>query len=139
MNGFTNFLLHFIFIATFLFLFIVSIIILRPFRIHRKRPVTTIALKVSYLVYLVVFLVLAYLVLFYSEVPKASESPTNDSLFNIYYAIVIFSFITPNLAIMLRRKVDKFRIAYNLVFTSINLFVILALVFILYSYPWKFV
>ena len=55
MNGFLNFLLHLIFIATFVFLYVVSIIILRPFRKHRKRPVSTIALKMSYLLYLAVF------------------------------------------------------------------------------------
>jgi hypothetical protein len=133
-----NFLLHFIFIATFFFLYIVSIIILRPLRIHRKRPVSTISLKVSYLAYLIVFLVLAYLVLFFSDVPKDDQDQSGDSLFNIYYAIVIFSFFIPNIAIMLRRKVDKLRTAYNIIFTAVNLFVILALSFILYTYPWKF-
>jgi len=133
-----NILLHFIFIATFLFLYIVSIIILRPFRVHRKRPVSTIALKVSYLLYLAVFLVMAYMVLFFSEMPKEEDARSGDEMFTIYYVIVIFSFFVPNLGVMLRRKVDKLRPAYNVLFTMVNVFVIVALSFILYTYPWRF-
>ena len=50
-----NFLLHFIFITAFLLVYVVAIIILKPFRKHRKRPVSTITLKISYLVYLAAF------------------------------------------------------------------------------------
>jgi len=40
MNNFFQFLLHFIFIATFLFVYIIAIIILKPFRLHRKRKIS---------------------------------------------------------------------------------------------------
>ncbi len=50
-----TFLLHFIFIAAFLLIYIIAIIILKPFRMHRKRPVSTIFIKASYLVYLACF------------------------------------------------------------------------------------
>jgi len=64
MNNFFQFLLHFIFIATFLFVYIIAIIILKPFRLHRKRKFSTITLKLSYLIYLAFFLGFVYLVLF---------------------------------------------------------------------------
>ncbi len=41
-----TFLLHFIFIAAFLLIYIIAIIVLKPARIHRKRPVSTISIKV---------------------------------------------------------------------------------------------
>jgi hypothetical protein len=136
MNEFLNFLLHSVFIATFLILFIVSFVILRPFRMHRSRPKSTISLKISYLLYLIVFLVLAYLVLFFNGVPTETEEPGFDSGFTIYYIIVIISFIIPNLTIMLRRKFKKFREFYNVFFASLNILITLALLYIMYIVPW---
>jgi len=133
-----NFLLHFIFIATFLSIFVVSIILLKPFRKHRKRNASTIALKISYLLYLFVFLLLSYLVLFYSRVREEMEDPGVNNSYVIYYIAVIVSFFVPNLGIMLRRKIKKFRNEYNLIFTGINILVILVLLFILYTIPWEF-
>jgi len=133
-----NLLLHLIFIATFIFLFVVSIIILRPFRIHRKRTVSTIALKVSYLIYLLTFLILAYLVLFYSGARSESEEPISKDPYLLYYVAVILAFFIPNLGIMMRRKFDKLRNQYNYIFTGINLFTVLILAFIIYTMPWDF-
>jgi len=132
-----NFLLHLIFIATFVFLFVVSIIILRPFRVHRKRAISTISLKVSYLVYLLVFLLLAYLALFYSGSLSTEEDQPGKNPFLIYYIAVIFAFFIPNLGIMFRRKITKFRSQYNIIFTTINLFTTLVLAFIIYIMPWE--
>ena len=133
-----NLLLHLVFITTFVILFIVSIIILRPFRIHKKRAVSTISLKVSYLVYLSAFLLLAYLVLFYSETPPVEEEPAGKNRFMIYYIAVIIAFFIPNLGIMLRRKFNNFRTQYNVIFTAVNLFTTLVLAFIIYTIPWEF-
>lgn len=138
MSIFLNFLLHTVFIATFLLLFIVSVIILRPFRIHRKRPKSTISLKLSYLIYLVIFLLLSYLVLFFNGKGVIEEDPVEDNSFYIYYAIVIFSFIVPNMAIMLRKKIKRFRETYNVVFTIVNVIIGLALIHIITIIPWKF-
>jgi uncharacterized membrane protein YqaE (UPF0057 family) len=133
-----NFLLHLVFIATFIILYVVSIIILRPFRIHPKRPVSTITLKVSYLIYLLTFLLLAYLVLFYSGSSVEEEEPTRKNPYVIYYVAVILAFFIPNLGIMLRRRFYKFRTQYNLIFTAVNLFTTLILALIIYTMPWEF-
>jgi len=114
-------------------------VILKPFRIHQKRPVSTIALKVSYLFYLLAFLLLAYLVLFYSSVPSEDEeNPVGKNPFLIYYITVILAFFIPNLGIMLRRRFNKYRTKYNIIFTAINLFTMLVLSFIIYIIPWEF-
>jgi len=124
-----NFLLHFIFIAVFLFLFVVSLIILKPFRIHKKRPYSTISLKLSYLIYLLSFLVLAYLLLFFSRIRgEVEENSIND--FTIYYIIIIVAFLLPNIGIMLRRKVKRLRTQYNVIFTAINLGITFILIFL---------
>ncbi len=138
MSVFLDFLLHVVFIATFLLLFIVSIIIIRPFRIHRKRPKSTISLKLSYLIYLVIFLLLSYLVLFFNGKSALEEEPIEDTSFFIYYGVVITAFIVPNLAIMLRRKIKRFREAYNIVFTIVNVLISLALIHIITIIPWEF-
>jgi len=138
MNGFLNFLLHLIFIATFVFLYVVSVIILRPFRVHRKRPVSTIALKTSYLLYLVVFLVLAYMVLFHAGTPPETEDPGADRYLNVYYAVVITAFFVPNLAIMIRRKIGHFRTQYNIIFSIVNILISLSLAYIIFSLNWEF-
>jgi len=133
-----NFLLHLIFIATFIFLFVVSIVILRPFRIHKKRAVSTISLKVSYLIYLFSFLILAYLVLFYSGNRSNSDESIGKDPYLLYYIAVILAFFIPNLGIMIRRRFTKFRNQYNFIFTAINLFTSLILAFIIYTMPWDF-
>jgi uncharacterized membrane protein YhaH (DUF805 family) len=117
---------------------VVSIIILRPFRIHRKRTISTIALKVSYLIYFLSFLILAYLVLFYSGTRSESEEPISKDPYLLYYVAVILAFFIPNLGIMMRRKFDKLRNQYNYIFTGINLFTVLILSFIIYTMPWDF-
>lgn len=135
MNGFLNFFLHFIFIATFIFLIVVSFILLRPFRVHSTRRVSTMALKLSYLVYLIVFITLVYLVLFFSEIPGEDEAWADDWMMKICYIIIIISFFIPNLAIMLRRKVKKLRKEYNVIFTVVNAVIALALLFVMRCFP----
>ena len=138
MSLFLNFLLHAVFTATFLLIFIVSVIIVRPFRIHRKRPKSTISLKLSYLIYLVIFLLLSYLVLFFNGKDVIEEESIEDNSFYIYYGIVIFSFIVPNLAIMLRRRIKRFRETYNVTFTIVNVITSLVLIHIISIIPWNF-
>lgn len=137
MNIFLNFLLHFIFIATFLFLYVVSIIIIRPFRKHKIRNNSTIFYKLSYLVYFLIFIVLSYLVLFFSSADY-QDSTTIDPVYKIYYAIVGFAFVVPNLAIMFRRKAEIIRSSYNIFFGILNLIISVLLLYIIYAVPWKF-
>jgi len=133
-----NLMLQIIFITSFILLFAVVISILKPFRIHRKRKFSTIFLKVSYLVYLVIFLLLAYLVLFNTgELPEKEKTSGKNPLM-IYYVAVILAFIIPNLGIIFRRKFNKFRSQYNVIFTGLNLLTVLVLAFIIYIMPWEF-
>ena len=138
MNNFFQLLLHLIFIATFLFIFIIAVIILKPFRIHRKRKVSTIAIKVSYLLYLAFFLGFVYLVLFFADNTISEDEAMEMNTSAIYYVIVLMAFFLPNIGIMIRRRFKKNRIRYNYLVTIMNFLTIVALVFLLTSIRWKF-
>jgi cytochrome bd-type quinol oxidase subunit 2 len=138
MNNFFQFLLHFIFIATFLFVYIIAIIILKPFRFHRKRKMSTLALKLSYLVYLALFLAFVYLVLFFADSEVDSEERMQNGTSALYYIIVLVSFFIPNIGIMIRRRFKKNRGSFNLLVTAANFLVIIALIFLMSQVKWDF-
>lgn len=138
MNNFFQFLLHFIFIATFLFVYIIAIIILKPFRLHRKRKVSTISLKLSYLIYLAFFLAFVYLVLFFADNEVNTEENMENGTSVVYYVIVLVSFFIPNIGIMIRRRFKKNRGIYNYLVTALNFIIIMALVFMMSQVQWDF-
>ncbi len=138
MNNFFQFLLHFIFIATFLFVYIIAIIILKPFRLHRKRKVSTISLKLSYLIYLAFFLAFVYLVLFFADNEVNTEENMENGTSAVYYIIVLVSFFIPNIGIMIRRRFKKNRGIYNYLVTALNFIIIMALVFMMSQVQWNF-
>ena len=138
MNNFFQFLLHFIFIATFLFVYVIAIILLKPFRLHRKRKISTVTLKISYLLYLAFFLAFVYLVLFFADSEVNTEEIINDGTSVIYYIIVLVSFFIPNIGIMIRRRFKQNRNTFNYLVTSINFLIILALVFMMNQVKWDF-
>jgi hypothetical protein len=133
-----NFLLHFIFIAAFLLVYVIAIIILKPFRMHRKRPVSTITLKTSYLIYLAAFILLAYLVLFFSMTSEPTEEATDEKIFNVFTIFSVFAFFIPNVGIMTRRNIKAWRVTYNYVFTAINLVIACGLIYYITDLPWQF-
>ena len=108
------------FLIGFIILFIVTIVILKPFRYHKRRQKSTIMLKMSYVLYLASFEVFTYLLLFGNK-----ENPSNemayDTIFNVHFIFFITSAIVPNIGIMIRRKVRKKRIEYNLIVSLVNL------------------
>jgi len=138
MNNFFQFLLHFIFIATFLFVYIIAIIILKPIRLHRKRKLSTISLKISYLVYLAFFLAFVYLVLFFADNEVNTEENMENGTSAFYYIIVLLAFFLPNIGIMIRRRFKDNRSKYNYLVTAVNFLIILALVFLMSQVQWDF-
>ena len=133
-----NFLLHFIFIASFLLIYIVAIIILKPFRVHHKRPVSTIFIKVSYLVYLACFMLLAYLVLFYSADIEPEDDTSEERILNLFTLFSVLAFFIPNIGIMIRRRIRTWRVAYNYLVTSLNFLFSVGLLWFIKDMPWQF-
>ena len=133
-----NLLLHFIFIAAFLLIYIIAIIILKPFRIHRKRPMSTIFLKASYLIYLACFLLMAYLILFFSATTDPSEDVDEERILNLLTIFSVLAFFIPNIGIMIRRRISNWRVTYNYVVTALNILISLGLVWFILDMPWQF-
>lgn len=133
-----NFLLHFIFIAAFLLIYIIAIIILKPFRIHRKRPVSTILLKASYLIYLACFLLMAYLILFFSASSEAAEEVDEEKILNMLTVFSIFAFFIPNIGIMIRRRIVSWRVTFNYVAAALNFIIALGMLWFIMDLPWEF-
>jgi len=133
-----NFLLHFIFIAAFLLIFIIAIIILKPFRIHRKRPMSTIFLKASYLLYLACFLLMAYLILFFSATTEPSEDVDEERILNLLTIFSVLAFFIPNIGIMIRRRITTWRVSYNYLVTALNVLISIGLIWFILDLPWQF-
>ncbi|HKK63944.1 MAG TPA: hypothetical protein VJ951_15370 [Bacteroidales bacterium] len=133
-----GFFLHFIFITAFLLLYVISIIVLQPFRIHRKRPVSTISLKVSYLIYMASFMLLAYFVLFYSVNQEPAEDLSEESIITWFSIFSILAFFIPNIGIMIRRRIKSWRVAYNYLFTFLNLAFAGGLIYYITDIAWEF-
>lgn len=133
-----NFLLHFIFIAAFLLIFIIAIIILKPFRIHRKRPLSTIFLKASYLLYLACFLLMAYLILFFSATTEPTEDVDEERILNLLTIFSVLAFFIPNIGIMIRRRITSWRVSYNYLVTALNVLISIGLICFILDLPWQF-
>lgn len=135
MNNFFHNIFQFFFLIGYIVLYIVSIIILRPFRLHRKRKKSTIALKISYLIYLLFFLSFSYLLLFGNKELYENEEPYN-TLFNIHFLLFLTSAVIPNLGIMIRKRIKRNRVEYNVSFTLVNIIYIAYLIFLCVSRQW---
>jgi uncharacterized membrane protein YhaH (DUF805 family) len=116
-------------------LFVVTVIILKPFRPHKRRLKSTVSLKLSYLMFLASFLIFTYLLLFGNKQINDSEKPY-ETLFNVHFLFFLTSTIVPNVGIMIRRKIKKNRVEYNVLFTVINLLYCIYLLFLCVSHKW---
>jgi len=132
-----NFLLHFIFVTAFTLVYIVGIIILKPLRIHKKRPVSTISLKITYLFYLACFMILAYLVLFASPNTEPTEEMTEEKVLNIFTLFSVMAFFIPNIGIMVRRAIKEWRVTYNYLFTFFNISIAGGLIYYIFTINWE--
>jgi len=133
-----SFLLHFIFIAAFLLIYIIAIIILKPFRLHRKRPVSTIFIKASYLLYLACFMLMAYLILFFSASAEPAEDVDEERILNVLTVFSVLAFFIPNIGIMIRRRIGSWRVTYNYLITVLNILISAGLVWFIIDLPWQF-
>ncbi len=120
------------FLIGYILLFLISIIILRPLRLHRKRKKSTIALKISYILYLGVFLCFTYLLIFGDKVIHEDEI-LYYSIFNIHFLLFLSAAIAPTIGIVIRKKIKKKRIEYNIMFTLINTFYFIYLLYLCFS------
>jgi hypothetical protein len=135
MGSFLQSAFQLFFIVGYTIILVISIIILKPFRVHRKRPVSTISLKTSFLAHLIFFLIFTYLLLFGKKELSETDIPF-DTLFNLHFLIFLSAAIIPVLGIMIRRSINKKRIEFNVIFTIINICYSIYLLYAVLSHKW---
>lgn len=123
------------FLIGYVVLFVVTILILRPFRFHKRRQKSTILLKMSYVLYLASFLTFTYLLLFGKKEITETEQPY-ETLFNIHFLFFLTSTLVPNIGIMIRRKIKRNRMEYNILAAIINLLYFFYLTYLCVSHKW---
>ncbi len=89
---------------------------LKPHKLHHSRPLSTLALKITYLLYLLVTLIAIYL----ASLRGGGLSQVFDGAEFFVFFVVLF---VPTVGI-LSRKITHFstkRVRYNIIFTIINI------------------
>ena len=123
-------------IIIFLILYVVVYIYLKPFKYHTKYKNSTLLLKLSYLGYLLIAMILLCYNLFFTN---KSLYNTDGSITGSYVYIVILlmlvGYIVPNIGILIRRKI-KNRENYNNIFSMINISVAAFFLLILFMSEW---
>jgi hypothetical protein len=118
-----NYILGIVFIVI---IFTIAYAYLKPHQLHKRRLVSTLLLKISYLFYLLVLLIIVYL-----------SALVKGGLDKVFYGIEFFVFLVvlfvPNIGIFGRKLgyFSKQRENYNWFFTLIN---ILSVIVILVMY-----
>ncbi|HAN18588.1 MAG: hypothetical protein A2X13_13835 [Bacteroidetes bacterium GWC2_33_15] len=130
MNTVVQNMIHFLLIIVFLIIYILAFIIVKPFLINHKRKISTLSLKISFLVYLAVLLVCVYLFMFFGP------SDLEYQLSNLFFIILLICLFIPNLGILLRRNVNKYRVEYNFAFSLINGIIAAFMLYKLIQHGW---
>lgn len=128
MANFTEILNHILGVVFIIIIFALAYAYLKPHQLHKRRLVSTLFLKVSYLFYLLVLLIVVY----FSALVKGG-------LEEVFFGIEFFAFLVvlfvPNIGIFARKlgHFSKKREGYNYFFTIVNILsviVILTMFFI---------
>ena len=105
-----------------LIVFLIAYAYLKPHQLHKKRAVSTLLLKGSYLIYLLILLIVIYFSIF-----------VKGGLEKVFFDIEFFAFLVvlfvPTIGIFARKlgQFSKKRESYNYFFSIINVLCIIAL------------
>ena len=107
---------------------------LKPFRLHNTYKYSTVSLKLSFLLYLVIAMITAFMFMFYRNVTMFNyDFSITSGFMYLVLMIMIVGLIFPTLGILFRRKI-KSRQQYNIFLTGLNAgFIIFMLVLLLAS------
>jgi hypothetical protein len=101
---------------------------LKPHRLHHARPLSTLALKGTYMIYLLVML----LVIYFASLRDGGVSQVFDGAEFFVFLLVLF---VPTAGIF-SRKITRFtgkRVRYNIIFSVVNLLMTLTVI-VLYRF-----
>ena len=121
MANFNEILNHILGVIFIIIVFALAYAYLKPHQLHKRRLVSTLLLKISYLIYLLVLLVVIYL-----------SALVKGGLEEVFYGIEFFAFLivlfVPNIGILARKigYFSKKREEYNYFFTIVNILAVFA-------------
>jgi len=116
MANFSEMLNHILGVIFIIIVFSLAYAYLKPHQLHKRRLVSTLLLKISYLFYLLVLLIVVYL-----------SALVKGGLENVFYGIEFFAFLivlfVPTIGILARKlgHFAKKREEYNYFFTVVNI------------------
>jgi peptidoglycan/LPS O-acetylase OafA/YrhL len=122
MANFNEVLNHILGIVFIIIVFALAYAYLKPHQLHKSRQVSTLLLKISYLLYLLVLLIIIYL-----------SALVKDGLENVFFGIEFFAFLivlfVPTTGIFARKlgQFSKKRDGYNYFFSVLNIISIVAI------------
>jgi len=122
MANFPAVLNHILGIVFIIIVFALAYAYLKPHQLHKRRLVSTLFLKISYLIYLLVLLIIIYL-----------SALVRGGLEQVFYGIEFFAFLivlfVPTIGIFARKlgQFSKKREGYNYFFTIVNILSIVAI------------
>ena len=122
MDNFTDILSYILGIVFIIIIFSIAYAYLKPHRLHKRRPVSTLLLKGSYLLYLLVLLLVVYF-----------ASLVRGGLDQVFFGVEFFAFLivlfVPTIGIFARKlgQFSKKRENFNYFFTIVNALCIIAL------------
>lgn len=122
MANFESILLHILGIVFIIIVFSIAYAYLKPHQLHKRRPVSTLLLKGSYLLYFLILLIIVYL-----------SALVKGGLEDVFMGVEFFAFLVvlfvPTIGIFARKlgQFSKKRESYNYFFTVVNALCIIAL------------
>jgi hypothetical protein len=122
MANFNEIFNHILGVVFILIVFALAYAYLKPHQLHKRRMVSTLILKASYLLYLLVLLIIIYL-----------SAIVNGGLEKVFYGIEFFAFLivlfVPTIGIFARKlgQFSKKREGYNYFFSVVNILSIVAI------------
>jgi hypothetical protein len=122
MANFNDILNHILGVVFIIIVFALAYAYLKPHQLHKRRLASTLLLKVSYLLYLLILLVIIYL-----------SALVKDGLENVFFGVEFFAFLivlfVPTIGIFARKlgQFSKKREGYNYFFSIVNALSIIAI------------
>lgn len=132
MTNYINAFYGVLYTSIFLIVFATAWNSLKPFKLHKKRKYSTLALKSTYLLYLAFYLVFV-MILIFNQNNKINSQDLTDKWLKFYLAVFMIITLLPNLGILFRRRIRHGRIKYNVAFVVINSVSLIVLVILLMS------
>ncbi|HNR42949.1 MAG TPA: hypothetical protein PKL65_12020 [Bacteroidales bacterium] len=116
MANFNQVLNHILGIVFIIIIFSIAYAYLKPHQLHKRRLISTLFLKVSYLVYLLILLIIVYL----STLVRGGLDQVFSGAEFFIFLLVLFA---PTIGIFARKLgyFNKKREEYNFFFTAVNL------------------